>query len=460
MSKMVAAITAHNFIQFMVSQGRRVVSSHGDIFVFNGKVFDLLDGDQFAKVVSDFVLRSMGVNYTYATNIREIVETVKQRVAVDSAWRPHFIGNKDKPAPVHVVGNGILTFDDTGNFTVGPHTDDLLATEKTKYNYDPKVKTCRKFHDFLKWFCEQDQGLYDLNLELMAAPLLRNFLDIQMFPVFAGPSGANGKSVRLNAQSLLYGIGNVSALTMESVGKPFALPMMEHKTLNVDTDINTSSKVAESQLKKLVDGSLLKYERKYQDPVTGRNWASLAFSCNLLPRVIAQDGGIQRRFLFIPCESRITGNRISNLESTFDFSGVLAMVLAVMPRLMANGELSIPPKVSDFNREVWQENNSVHLFLSEYVRLSAKSRQPKAELYQNYSNFCNRNGFKAYASSTFGRHVAAYFAAAVRSGDVLKRARTLDTREPAYIGIEFCPSGVHQELSIEALTEEIVEGKV
>ena len=111
-----------------------------------------------------------------------------------------------------MLQNGVLTFDADGSHHFGGHSDELFATASAGYDFDPSVGECPVFGDFLWHFVNGDQAAYDLQLQLMAAPLLRNFIDFQQYPIFVGESGANGKSVRLNAQKLLYGSGNVLSL--------------------------------------------------------------------------------------------------------------------------------------------------------------------------------------------------------------------------------------------------------
>ncbi|MCO8121322.1 phage/plasmid primase, P4 family [Stieleria sp. TO1_6] len=423
---------------------RHIVTSYrGEFHLYNGKFYELMSKGSFRSLVATFIVGRFGSDAATHRMTTECVGLLADLTHLEIKSQPTWLSDASgEIASVLVVDNGVLDASpmyDGGDPRLVPHTPDLFATSKTELTYEPKAK-CSKFDEFLDWFACGDSGLVLLILQFMAYVVLRR-LDLQRFVVLRG-SGSNGKSVLLKTLQHLAGALNCSALSIERLGGRFNLAALTDKSVNVAADANEITKVAEGNLKMLVDGSELTFERKHQDPYNAVCFTRLIFACNVFPRFRDRSDGLWRRLLVIPCIARVTGGDVRRgIEQTFNMAGVLNRVLEAGAKLIADGDFSIPQCVIDANDRERFEANPAMTFLREHLVEEAEAFCGTDELYAVYGSWCESCGYKPLHKINFGKEVAAFSRQLVAAG-LARTGKSKDRpRRNGYWGYALAPYG-------------------
>jgi len=454
--KISPAVIADNFIQQMELSGTPLATVRGETLRFNGRCFQPFE--LIHRSIAEYSSQKFGLDVATGQNVDEVVKTIRYRTQIHDGWRPYWKVVPNKVASTLVLRNGVLVFLRDGNHRFVPHTPSLIATAYADFDFDPSVGTCPQYESFLRWFVQDDPYSFDFIIQTIAQPLLR-FLDFQQCVILVGESGQNGKSVQLNTTKNLLGDGNVSGVSMDRLGGRFSLSPLRDMTLNIDADLNETSKIAEGTLKKLIDHSPLIFEAKYQALVTSASYCSQLFSCNLTPNFRANDGGSRRRLIFFPCNARIDDcDKVQNLEATFNYSGILNMVLEMMPRLVEQGGFTIPSVAENFGSRYWIQNNSAQHFLNDQVCVQPGNKLEKQTLYNWYREWCDGNGNKAFSKANFGKQVAACFREPIADGLVSLNGKTASSagsaRRNCFVGLEYWSCGVDNQPQPEPVIEQ------
>ena len=398
----------------------------------------------FRKLVADFIVGCFGSDAATRRMISECVGLLADLTHLEIMSQPARLGDdpSEEIASVLVLNDGNLDLSlmyEGGEPQLVPHSRDLFATAKSEFTYDPEAK-CSRFDDFMNWFACGDSGLVLLMLQFMAYALLRR-LDLQRFVVLTG-NGSNGKSVLLRVIQKLVGHANCSALSIERLGGRFNLASLSDKSVNIAADANEITKVAEGNLKMLVDGSEITYERKHQDPYSSVCYTRLIFACNVFPRFRDRSDGIWRRLLVVPCDAQVTGGDVHRcIEDTFDMSAVLNRVLEAGAKLIADGDFSVPRRVVDATNAERNDANPTVQFLNDRIVVEPDGFLAFENLYRHYSDWCENFGYKALAENNFGKEFRKYFNGKIVSGEVRHGKSKTRPRLNGYWGLSNAPNG-------------------
>ena len=390
----------------------------GDFYRYNGSFFECLSKGGFRNLVAHFITNRFGSDAATHKMVTECVGLLADLTHLEIKSQPTWLDDPSgEIASVLVLDNGVLDASpmyNGGEPRLVPHSCDLFATAKSEFIYDPKAK-CSRFDEFMNWIACGDSGLVLLLLQFMAYALLRR-LDLQRFVVLTG-NGSNGKSVLLKVFQKLVGSSNCSALSIERLGGRFNLSSLSDKSVNIAADANEINKVAEGNLKMLVDGSELTFERKHQDPCNSVCYTRLIFACNVFPRIRDRSDGFWRRLLVMPCDARIAGGEVRRcIEDTFNMSAVLNRVLDAGAKLIADGDFTVPKRVIDATNRERLEANPAMTFLREHLVEDIDAFCGTDELYGWYCSWCESSGYKPFHKINFGKEVAAYSRRQVSAG--------------------------------------------
>lgn len=452
------------------------LASHSDI-VSVGRNFHVYTGSHFESIQRPICLRRVTefVRQTYATDdahsklIEESLLSIQHRTAIGNGWQPFWRSNPDKTASVLVVNNGIVDLTpiyDGNSVKLLPHTPHLFATTKSDFDYDPAIKTCRNFEEFLVWFTCGDSQVQKLLLQFIAYILLRD-LDLQKFLILSG-QGSNGKSTFLKLIQLLLGEGNYTAIPIERLGQQFALQTLFNKAANICGDMNETDKVSEGNLKMLADYSTMRMEQKYQDPFDAVAYVRLIFACNMLPRFRDRTDGLWRRIFLVLCMAVVPDDAIvRDIEKTFNLSGVLNLVIEAAKELIELGDFILPEAVVTATRKERLEMNPTRTFLIEHTTCEPNAEIPIEVFFSNYRVWMENNNYHPLAANNFGKELQALYCDEFKSG-LIKKGKTkamprklesgrivrckgetkTTPRKNCYRGLKFWPNGVqHDELS-------------
>lgn len=383
----------------------------GDCYRYDGKIYERLSNRAFRNLVAKFIVERFGSDAATHRMVTECVGLLADLTHLEIKSQPTWLSDpSEEIASVLVLNNGVLDVSlmyDGGEPRLLPHTSDLFATTRSSFRYEPEAK-CSRFDQFMDWFACGDAGLVMLLLQFMAYTILRR-LDLQRCLFLTG-IGSNGKTTHLNTYELLIGgEDNCSNLGIDRLGGRFNLASLTDVAVNIAGDANEVTKVAEGNLKMLVDGSKMTFERKNKDPYSAACFARLIFACNVFPRFRDRSDGIWRRLLVVPCLARVAeGDKRPGLENTFDMAGVLNRVLEAGAKLIADGDFSIPQSVIDATNRERLEANPAMTFLQEHLVEDADAFCGTDELYALYGSWCDSSGYKPLHRNNFGKEMASF----------------------------------------------------
>ena len=137
---------------------------------------------------------------------------------------------------------------------------------------------------------------------------------------------------------------NISNVPLSSMQEDrFALSDLEGKTVNIDTELTSTTIRDASVLKKLTGRQATRIQRKNQRPYDTLLYANLFFSANRIPATYDESDAYYRRKVILGFPNRFEGNKddpdlIKKLTTEEELSGILNVLLIALRRsLTCNG---------------------------------------------------------------------------------------------------------------------------
>lgn len=312
------------------------------------------------------------------------------------------------------VQNGLVYFDmrDDKNWPkLEPHNPNYFNHVRLPYDYDPNA-SCPHFLKFLDDIMEGDPD-FKLLLQQWMGYLLRPDLREQKFLMATGP-GATGKGTYFEVTQALVGKENCSQVSLARFNNPFALHSTLGKVVNLT---NESSHIveheAEAILKSFVAGDRMDFERKFKDSISAAPTCKIMISTNSLPRFSDKTQAIWRRILFVPFNKIIPDEKqIKDLAERLkrELPGILAWAIVGLQKLNENGGFSIPENSKNLVEEYRKDSDPSRAFLLENYEYNGDGYGVScSELYSEYKQYCDENGYKPMGNRLFGRQVRRIF---------------------------------------------------
>lgn len=301
------------------------------------------------------------------------------------------------------VRNGLYNVLD-GSFK--PHTPDYYSTVQINATYDPTAK-CPQFLEFLKGILPSEELAL---IQEIFGYLLIPVNKAQKSFVFVGAPNA-GKSTLLSiAQEILLGSENVSNIPWQSLGDRFNKAELFGKLANIFADLPSKAIDDGGVFKALTGEDYITAERKNKDPFSFRPYARLLFSCNEIPKNYSdRSDGFYRRLIIIRFDRSVPSNkRDPNLREklSVERDGILMWALEGLKRLMENSYLfTETERTKDEIIRYKVESNSALMFLEECCEIDEKAECIREELFQQYRDYCNKNGMKPLSQTNFNKDV-------------------------------------------------------
>lgn len=256
--------------------------------------------------------------------------------------------------------------------------------------------------------------------------------------IIAYGEGRNGKSTFWNTISRVLGTysGSLSADTL-TVGcrrnvKP-EMAELKGKRLIIAAELEEGMRLNTSIIKQLCSTDEITAEKKYKDPFRFTPSHTLVLYTNHLPRVGANDAGTWRRLIVIPFDAKIEGSSdMKNYaDHLFNEAGpyILSWIVeGAMKAIRKNFHLS-PPECVRKAIDTYRENNDwMANFLEDCCEIDPDYDQKSGDFYQEYRNYCARNG--EYTRSTTDFYAAVELAGFTRkktkSGSFIYGVRVKD----------------------------------
>ena len=226
--------------------------------------------------------------------------------------------------------------------------------------------------------------------------------------IIAYGEGSNGKSTFWNAISRVMGTysGSISADALTVGCKRNVKPEMAElkgKRLIIAAELEEGMRLNTSVVKQLCSTDEISAEKKYKDPFRFIPSHTLVLYTNHLPRVGANDAGTWRRLIVIPFNAKIEGK--GDVKNYADYlvehagPAIMQWIIEGAQNVInKNFKLTVPPCVRAAIDDYRTNNDWLGNFLEDCCEVDSKLTQKSGELYQEYRNYCARNG--EYTRST------------------------------------------------------------
>jgi putative DNA primase/helicase len=303
------------------------------------------------------------------------------------------------------TANGLYNVLD-GSFK--PHTSEYYSTVQLKAAYRENAG-CPRFMKFIRSVLEEPE-IYLLQ-EIFGYFLIPINKAQKSFMLVGAPNA--GKSTLLSIfQEILLGSENVSNDPWQSLSDRFKTAELFGRLANIFADLPSKSVDDNGIFKALTGEDYITAERKNKNPFSFKPYARLLFSCNEIPRNYGdRSEGFYRRLIIIRFANAVPPEkRDPNLldKLTVERDGIFMWALTGLKRLMANSYLFSETDATRAELQRYKvESNSALSFIEECCVLDAKAECVREELFQQYREYCHKNGLKPLSQANFNKDVEA-----------------------------------------------------
>jgi putative DNA primase/helicase len=299
--------------------------------------------------------------------------------------------------------NGLFNIQ-TGEFR--KHRPDYLSLNQKAVNYDPKARS-KHFIKFLR------EVLYPEDvrtaIRMMAYTFLRDN-PYEIINVLFG-YGGNGKGVFTGVLTSIHGSENVSNVPLRAIiHNPFALSDLEGKSVNIDTELSSTSIEDTAVIKKLTGRQPVRIERKNQRAYDTKLHAKLFFSANKIPMTYDTSDAFFRRYNIISFPNNFEGkddpDLVSKLTTDEELSGMFNILVTALKRILKNRAVFVNEKTIRERQEKYElALNPVGSFIEQAVAEDSteSDRVTKDDLYRAYARFCKEKRLAVESKENFGK---------------------------------------------------------
>ncbi len=296
------------------------------------------------------------------------------------------------------------------------HTPDYLTINQIKVIYDAKAKP-KVLGKFLS------EVLYPSEIRTLIELFAYTFHRDNPFEIITTllGYGSNGKSVLLGLLTSLHGTNNISNVSLKSIlTNRFALSDLENKTVNIDTELSSTTIEDAAILKKLTGKQPIRIERKNEKAYDTRLYAKLFFNANKIPETKDDSDAYYRRNIIVSLPNQFeevkseTSLKIADpyildkLTSEDELSGIFIVLMNALRMLLKNKRIYVNDKTIQQRREKYQiALDPVKMFLDDAVAEDSTEFDTitKEELYVAYTMFCKAHHLAVLKKEKFGSMV-------------------------------------------------------
>lgn len=336
--------------------------------------------------------------------LRSIVGTLK--VIQYELEFPKFVGGEDI-----VVMNDVSVHPTT--LEVIAHSPSNYARNILPYNYDANAE-CPLWEQFLSscWKSDLDQNeKIQLLQEFVGYCFVKSVKFGKMLWLIG--SGANGKSVILNTVLELIGAVNSSAVSMTKMGDRFQTVQMLNKMVNIDSEMSATEVIADSVLKAIITGDTITIEGKGTNTYSTKLSIKLLAATNNMPKTKDYSHGFFRRILPLTFNNIVPeGEQDRELPDKLkgELSGIFNWAMLGLDRLLKNDRFTVPESAVETLAQYHVTSNSAAVFFAQHLRVLPIDATPRMgmityDVYENYRNFCLKNGYVSMNSAEFGKRL-------------------------------------------------------
>lgn len=402
---------------------------------FNGKKYILLDEAQIKGALYDALI-DLNVGDVYVVNsINKIIESGLTALA----RRPY---NPNKG--LISFRNGVLNLD-TMEMT-SPADESFETPTYIDFDYDPNAQ-CPRFRTFLSEVLP-DAATQRVLQEFCGALFVdRKKYKIEKVLYLLG-EGQNGKGVFLECVQHVVGRENVSSYSMYDVctspRRDNNIAGVNGKIVNICTDMSKAD-ISGGEFKKFVSGEPMVGKLLFKDTFTVYDIPLAMAALNDVPKTTDHSFGHIRRHLVIPFDRRIPEEQRDPMLAAKlkeEATGILNWMFQGRARFLANSAKFSSSGVIEYTaRRLKSEQDVILAFMSSKQYLmhdmpfTERFEISNEDLYQEYAEYCRRNGHNGQASNSFSINLSRksdYSVEAIRMPNG-SRGKVLYKPKPGYV---------------------------
>jgi P4 family phage/plasmid primase-like protien len=372
-----------------IEESKEIRCYHNGVYVPGGEILI----EKVAEAIYGYDLANRHLSEIKGHIMRK---TYRQRAEID--------------ADINIINlkNGLYNIQ-TGEFK--EHIPDYLSINQVPIVYNPKA-TPQLFGQFLS------QVLYPQEIrtavELMAYTFYRDNL-FEIITILFG-YGANGKSVFTGLLTALHGAKNVSNVPLSAMlDDRFALSDLEGKSVNIDTEVTSTTIRDTSVLKKITGRQPIRIQRKNERAYDALLHTKLFFSANKIPMAYDESDAFFRRKVILSFPNKFEGDRgpnrddpdlLKKLTTEEEISGVFNVLMMALKRLLTQNRIFTREKTIEQRRERYTTAASpIEAFLEDAIAEDSvvSDTVVKERLYQAYKRFCNKHNLAILSKENLGK---------------------------------------------------------
>lgn len=289
-----------------------------------------------------------------------------------------------------------------------PEEREDYITEHLSVDYDPNSQ-CPMWDQFLSGLFE-DAGMVSAVEEYLGLCLSKTH-SFQSALAIYGPTGT-GKSELMKVIKGLFCRDQISEVSMSNINDPNHRRYMLHSNINLCSEAGRSSIGSDSDFLRMTAGEAVAVKTLYKDVENEILSARLIISGNLPPMFSDTSGAVARRLILIPVTAKRPEKPIMDLNRQIlsQASGIFNRLLVARARLFERGYFVTTKAMVEEREEVSSGLSSVAGWMNdranmEFTGVDSDSRDNWTsvhELYADYVEWCDQNGFRRGTSTFLG----------------------------------------------------------
>ncbi len=316
--------------------------------------------------------------------------------------------------------NGII---DLQTSQLKMHTPESFITQYTDVAYNPDAE-CPAFLKFLDDIFKNDPNMLSFVQRALGYSLTGDTGE-QCFFVVHG-SGANGKSTLLETVEAVLGdyVSTTPVSTLMADKNKSSIPndiaRLRGKRLVKASEGETHQQLSESLIKRLTGGDTVTARFMQKEFFEFKPVCKIWLATNHKPKISCDDPALWRRVHLLPFEVTIPEKDRDpqlKLKLLKEKEGILNWMVQGCLEWQKQG-LNPPSKVRSASEAYQQEMDGVGIYLAECTELAPGSQTTKKALYNDYSNWCELNGYEKLTKNKFGQKLIARGMEEGRTGEM------------------------------------------
>jgi len=360
-----------------------------EIFVYNGSFYESI-GLQTLKNRTCYYLDDFTTKH------------IKQEVE-DFVKNFEYVKREELNPPLNLINvkNGIFDLDTQ---ELKPHDPNFYFLSEIPIKYNPKAKI-NKIKNFKETLLNLDDIV--INQEFYGDCLHRDCRNKKAL-MNVGETNT-GKTQEFRLLEKFLGKQNITNLTLHDLCKnEYAAAELYGKYANIYGDIGSSNIRQIEKFLVLTGNDRISARKIYQEPFYFRNYAKLAFSCNIIPDTEIKTNAYYGRWLVVEFstvfdEETKNPNIIEEITTEKEMSGLFNYALEGLYRILDNRGYSPHRTLEEVKEYMTQGKNPVREFADTYIESDPKNVVLKSILYDSYMDFCKLHGYPIKQSNVFSR---------------------------------------------------------